>query len=224
MDSDRLPPHDHPSEQGAIGSQLDSPNDCIAQVFEKTGGDVTAFYDPRHQEIQTVLFELWSEQRPVDLLTIQTRLIARGNLDQTGGLIYLMELQGASVSAWHLPEYLRVLGEKWLLRRMLQCCGKFSQLAMESDAEAENTADAFEREVMALRKIHGSDSVKPIREIVHESINDIEAMFQRKGAISGLSTGLPDSGRPDGRPAPGGLHPHRRLPQRRQDLARYEHC
>ncbi len=189
---DRLPPHSLPDEQAAIGCQLQDPNECIPETFSRVAGDVTAFYDLRHQTIQTTLFEMHNEQTPVDIITLQGRLRDKQILEQVGGVTYLNDCQDAAPSAANLPTYLDVICHKHLLRRMIQTCTSTVANIYDSEQHPELLLENFERDVLAIRKIKGNGQMLPIREVVQQALTDIEIMWSRQGQISGLPTGLID--------------------------------
>src|ERR1035438_5544299 len=83
---DRLPPHALDMEQGVLGCQLLSPNECVGEVIEKLKGTgVEVHYDLRHQTIQAELFEMYDHRIPVDVITLQQRLKDKQLLEQVGG-------------------------------------------------------------------------------------------------------------------------------------------
>lgn len=191
MNLDRLLPHDINMEIGVLGCQLLEPRTCISEVQNRLCGDVTAFYDLRHQEIQKVLFEMADALKPVDLITVHHALKEKDLLEQVGGITYLAELEKLVPSAANLSFYLEKLCEKHLLRRAIQTCSGFVGRIYENSGNTQDLMDELEREVLALRRTQAGD-IKPASTLVHEALADIEAMFQNQGKISGISTGLPD--------------------------------
>jgi replicative DNA helicase len=188
---DRLPPHNLEMEQGVLGCQLLDPNQCIGECIEKLK-EIVAYYDLRHQVIQQALFDMFNARTPVDLTTVQQWLKDKKMLDQIGGIAYLSALQDAVPSAANLSYYLDIVCEKYFLRRVIQLCSGVVGRIYDFEGDVEKLIEELEREVMSLRKPHGDSGLKTIKEIVHESLVDIERMFNNKGAISGLSTGIPD--------------------------------
>ncbi|MGH7988646.1 MAG: DnaB-like helicase N-terminal domain-containing protein, partial [Limisphaerales bacterium] len=86
---DRLPPHALDMEQGVLGCQLLSPNECVGEVVEKLRGDgVEVHYDLRHQTIQAELIEMFDNRIPIDVITLQQRLKDKQLLEQIGGIAY----------------------------------------------------------------------------------------------------------------------------------------
>jgi replicative DNA helicase len=93
---DRLPPHDEGAEQGVLGCCLLSSQNipkCLEKFAVDGGRTREVFYDLRHQCIFEALCELYLEGKGVDTITLQGRLRDKGELDQVGGVVYLMGLE-----------------------------------------------------------------------------------------------------------------------------------
>lgn len=189
---DRLPPHATLDEQATIGCQMIDPHQCIPDVFNRFSGDVTVLYDLRHQTIQTTLFEMWTAQKPIDIVTLQGQLRDRQLLEQVGGISYLNDCQDMPPSTANLPTYLDAICKKHMLRRLIVTCTKAVADVYDSEEKVDEILERFERDALAIRKLKGHGDIKHIREIVTEALADIETMWERKGQISGLSTGLSD--------------------------------
>ena len=159
-------------------------------VSERLGSDAAFHYDHRHQEIQRSIFGLFGDGKPVEIITVQQALKERGMLENIGGIAYLSALLDSFTTVHNLPYYIEQIEEKVSLRRLVQLCESFSAKAMSGTASAD-LIERFESAAMSLRKVQTSDS-KPVKQLVHEALNDIERAFLQQGAISGLSTGLAD--------------------------------
>jgi replicative DNA helicase len=189
---DRLPPHSTEAERGVLGCCLIDPNNRVGECITKLKEDgKLAFYDLRHQEIYETLTKMFFERGAMDLITVQQDLKDRQMLEQVGGIAYLCELQDSVPSAANLSYYLDIVQEKYLLRRAISVCTDFVGKAYDADDSPEQVIDRLEQQVMKLR-LTKSSGTTPIRDLVHEAIGDIEKMFQNKGQITGLTTGLDD--------------------------------
>lgn len=191
MDIDRLPPHSLYDEVATLGCQLIDPSLCIPEVFTATKGSSAVFYDLRHQTIQDSIFKMSATGIPVDVITLVTHLKDCRQLEQVGGIAYIASLESDALAS-NLSAYLDTLLKKHLLRQMIHICTEAVGRVYDYEGDADELCEQFEREVMALRTTRGESNVKPIREIVKDALTDIESMFERKGKISGLSTGLSD--------------------------------
>ncbi|HSY09495.1 MAG TPA: replicative DNA helicase [Candidatus Dormibacteraeota bacterium] len=190
---DRLPPHALDMEQGVLGCQLLSPNECVGEVIEKLKGvGIEAHYDLRHQTIQAELFEMYDNRIPIDVITLQQRLKDKQLLEQIGGIAYLAQLQDSVPSAANLSYYLEIVREKFLLRKMIQTCTEVVGRVYDYEGEVDALMDEVERDVLRISESRAQGSVATTKELVGKAIGTIENYFSRKGVLNGLGTGFPD--------------------------------
>jgi energy-coupling factor transporter ATP-binding protein EcfA2 len=116
---DRLPPHDEAAEQAIIGCVMSAPLECFAVVQTRFAGE-KVFYNLTHETIWHTIQFLMLRDGVLDLITVQAELKSRGLLDQVGGIAYLSQCQDGVPSAANLPEYLEIVWEKFLARRLVQ--------------------------------------------------------------------------------------------------------
>lgn len=191
--TDRLPPHDPESEQGALGCCLIGGNDIISQaivMFGEPGPKV--FYDLRHQTIFETIAMMFGKKEAVDIITLQARLKRRLLLDEIGGITYLSALADIVPSAANFTYYAATLRERYLLRESISLCSEHVTKAYETEDEPEKALDELESEIRKLRRSQGTTELKPIRISVHDAINQIENAHEHRGVLRGLSTGFPD--------------------------------
>ena len=190
---DRLPPHALDMEQGVLGCQLLSPNDCVGEVVEKLKGiGVEAHYDLRHQTIQAELFEMYDTRVPIDVITLQQRLKDKHLLEQVGGIPYLSQLQDAVPSAANLSYYLDIVREKFLLRKMIQTCTGVVGRVYDYEGDVDALLDEVERDVLRISESRVQGGALTTKDLVNKAIGTIENFFSRKGTLTGLGTGYAD--------------------------------
>ena len=190
---DRLPPHDLQMEMGVIGCCMLDPNQCIGECVEKLKDDgKSAFYDLRHQTIYETLSTMFNERMPIDLITLQQNLKDRQLLDQVGGIAYLSQLQDAVPSAANLSYYLEKTKEKYLMRKLIQTCTGVVGRIYDFDGDVEELLDEVEKEILQVNESREQTEVKDVKKLVNEALVTIEHFFNRKGELSGLSTGFAD--------------------------------
>lgn len=190
---DRLPPHDLAMEQGVLGCQLISPNECVGEVIEKLKGvGVEVHYDLRHQTIQTELFEMYDARTPIDIVTLQQRLKDKQLLEQVGGIAYLGQLQDSVPSAANLSYYLEIVKEKFLLRRMIATCTEVVGRVYDYQGDVEALLDEVEKEILRINESRAQSGTATVKELVGKAILTVENYFDRKGTLNGLGTGFVD--------------------------------
>ena len=190
---DRLPPHSIEAEQGVLGCCLVDPNQCIGECIEKLKDDgKSAFYDLRHQTIYETLSEMFNARAPIDLITVQQHLKDRQLLEQVGGIAYLSQLQDAVPSAAHLSYYLGILREKYVLRKLIQTCSGVVGRIYDYEGDVEQLLDEVEKDILHVNESREQNELKDVKKLVNEAIETIEHFFNRKGELSGVSTGFTD--------------------------------
>ena len=119
---DRLPPHSVEAEQGVLGCLMLSPSDNIGTCIEKFKGGGEVFYDLRHRSLYELLVEMYDAKDAIDLITVPQRLKDKNQLEGVGGVAYITSLLDAVPSAVHLPYYVDIVREKFVLRKMIRTC------------------------------------------------------------------------------------------------------
>lgn len=193
LNTDRLPPHAPEAEQGVLGCILMSPLDCLAQVitmFGDAGADV--FYDQRHQIIYTALEQMFANQKPIDVITVMSRLNDFGQLEEIGGIPYLNALQDSVPSAANVTYYAAIVYEKYQLRRGIQVATNFVSRVYEFEGEVDELFDDFERDALSIRRENKKTDSSGMRELVQASIVQIENWITRSGQLIGIPTGFAD--------------------------------
>jgi replicative DNA helicase len=198
---DRLPPHDEPAEQGVIGCCLLSPVESLGICVEKFRRGGSMFYDLRHARLYELLVQMYDDQDPIDLITVQRKLKDSNQLDSVGGVTYLAALQDAVPSSANLTYYMNIIREKYLLREMITACSSAIARVYEHEGDVEQLLDDVESAVLAVSDERVLDNQTDIKEIVKRVINKIEENHARQGQLAGIGTGFVDLDR-----LTGGLH------------------
>jgi len=167
--TDRLPPHSEEMERGVLGCELLSPTNCVEEVLVRFKENAApAFYDLRHQIIQSELVEMFGAKIPIDVMTLQQRLKEKGLLAQVGGIAYLSQLQDAAPSAANLTYYLDVVAEKYSLRKWLALCAEVVGDIYEFEGPVETLTDRVSRELFKLCERDEQAAEKSMRDVVVE--------------------------------------------------------
>lgn len=183
----RIPPHNLEAEQAVLGALLIAP-ESLATVAEILRPE--DFYGEGHRAIYLTLREMAEAGRPIDLLTVTEELQGKGLLEQVGGATYLATLAGAVPTAVHVEYYAGIVAEKGLLRSIIEACTRIASQGYEEGAESESLLDEAERMLLSLGERRQSRSYRSIRELLVETLEKIEQLYQRKGSVTGLPTGF----------------------------------
>lgn len=187
---DRLPPHSVEAEQGVLGCVL-LDGQCLNQCVEQLRAGSLAFYDLRHQLIYGTLLDMQMAGQAVDLVTLQQRLKGRGELENVGGLVYLAGLPDKVPSAAHLEDYLKIVREKFQVRKLVAFCTEVAARAQEFDGDVGKLLGEVELDMAALASRHVVATEVTMRELVHRASRKLEEMHYTRGQmqLEGLPTG-----------------------------------
>ena len=187
-DIHRTLPHSLEAEQGVLGSMLISPTDVIGDCVERI--NAAYFYQPAHATIYELLVEAWTAQRPADVITLTQILRDRNLLEAVGGPSFITHLFTFTPTAANASYYLEIVREKYVLRQIISSCTECAARAYDEQGEVNTLLDEVEQKVLAINENRFKNSVPGMKEQVMEAIESIEKLYERRGAITGLSTGF----------------------------------
>jgi len=200
QDIHRTPPHSVEAEQGVLGSMIISPRDTIAECVEKINEEY--FYVPAHQTIYTVLVELWNAGQAIDLITFTQVLRDRNLLESVGGAAFVTSLFTFVPTAANVQYYIDIVRDKYILRSIIAAATESVRRAYEEQDEVGNLLDEVEQKIFAVGEDRFKGQMLSMKDQVMEAIESIEKLYERKGGITGISTGFVEFDR-----MTSGMHP-----------------
>ncbi|TQO20020.1 primary replicative DNA helicase [Rhodoglobus vestalii] len=184
---DRVPPHDLLAEQSAIGGMLLS-KDAVADVIEAVrGGD---FYVPKHETIFNAVLTLYSHGEPTDVIAVTDELTKTGELSRAGGVEYLHTLTGLVPTAANAGFYANIVGEKAVLRRLVEAGTRIVQMGYASEGEVVDLVNSAQAEIYSVTGGVETEDYVPLTTAVESAIDEIEAARGRDGQMIGVPTGF----------------------------------
>ena len=186
---ERLPPQNLDAEQSVLGAML-LEEEAIVHAAELL--DEGVFYKEAHRKIFAALVALYKASVPVDLVTVTEALKTRDLLDEVGGPSYLATLTSVVPTAANAEYYCRIVKQKAILRELIRATTHIASDCYEGAIEPDLLLDRAESLIfeIAAKKLR-RDAVA-MKDIVKRSIELIDALYQRKGMITGLPTGFAD--------------------------------
>ena len=184
---DRTPPNDVAAEQSVIGAMLLS-KDAIADVVEVVReGD---FYRPAHQTIYSAILDLYGKGEPADAVTVAAELSKNGDIARIGGATYLHTLVSMVPTAANGGYYGRIVREQAILRRLVEAGTRIVQMGYTGTGDVDDMVDRAQAEVYDVTDRRTSEDYLPLRDIMGEALNEIEAISNRGGEMIGVPTGF----------------------------------
>ena len=140
--------------------------------------------------------ELAEKQIPFDVITLSDALKTIGELDNVGGLSYLIMLAKDTPSAANIVAYANIVRDRSVLRQLIHIGTQISDSAFNT--EGRDTAELLEnaeRQVFQIaeqRQRGQGGGFIPIKSLLARAVDKIETLFEQEGAITGAGTGFTD--------------------------------
>jgi replicative DNA helicase len=186
----QLPPQSLTAEQSVLGAVFRDES-AMSRVLE-TRLDPDDFYRQNHGLIFQAMRDLYDRSEPIDLVTTSETLRQMSCLDKIGGPAFLSELSDAVATAANVAHYARIIREKSILRRLITTSAQITEQCYGAGTEVGNVLDEAESAIFAIRAGSDLKSVQPVKELLKETIGNIEALMTRSGGITGIPTGFKD--------------------------------
>jgi replicative DNA helicase len=188
-DFGRQPPQDLAAEQSVLGGMLLS-KDAIADVLERLRpGD---FYRPVHQNVYDAILDLYGRGEPADAVTVAAELDRRGLLRRVGGAPYLHTLISTVPTAANAGYYAGIVGEKALLRRLVEAGTRVVQYgyAGAEGADVAEVVDRAQAEIYDVTDRRLSEDFVPLEDLLQPTMDEIDAIASAGGLARGVPTGF----------------------------------
>jgi replicative DNA helicase len=185
--SSRIPPQSLEAERAILGAIL-LENESLPRAIEILTSD--DFYKEGHRRIFSTMVALFERTEPVDLLTLSEELRRRGELDEVGGPAALAALVEEAATAAHLLSYAGIVREKALLRELIRVSTEIIGQSYEAREDVETLLDQAERMIFQISERRLEGTAVPVRSILKETFEYIEALYERKEHVTGLATGF----------------------------------
>ncbi|SFO16193.1 replicative DNA helicase, partial [Pseudonocardia ammonioxydans] len=188
---DRQPPQDLTAEQSVLGGMLLS-KDAIADVVEVLRPE--DFYRPAHQTVYETILDLYGRGEPADAVTVSAELQRRGELVRLGGAPYLHTLIATVPTAANAAYYAEIVGEKAILRRLVEAGTRIVQLGYHGNegGEVDEVVDRAQAAVYEVTERTTTEDYTVLEELLQPTMDEIDAIASNGGMAAGVPTGFAD--------------------------------
>ncbi len=185
----RIPPQNVEAEQSVLGAIL-LDKEVLTNVTEIIKSQ--DFYRDDHKEIFEAIIDLYEKAEPIDLITVAERLKIRGTLDSVGGLEYLTNLANVVPTTANAKHYAKIVEEKAILRNLIKVSSSIVNMGYEASEEVSYVLDKAEKGIFDLLQNRNTQGFVPIKEVLVDTFNRLEELYNSKGHITGIPTGFAD--------------------------------
>jgi replicative DNA helicase len=185
----RVAPHNLEAEQSTLGGMLLS-QEAVAEVIEEVAG--VDFYAGKHELIYNAILNLFGRGEPTDVIAVTDELNKQGNLLRAGGSDYLHSLASYVPTAANAGYYAKIVGDKAILRRLIDAGTRIAQSGYDSQGEVEDLVNQAQAEVYKVSSQSSKEDYVGLSDSLEAAIHDIELAQNRGGEMTGTPTGFTD--------------------------------
>jgi replicative DNA helicase len=181
-----LPPQNQDMEVAVLGAIMSSGKyiDKIMSDFNRT-----LFFNEQNALICDAIIDLQKESKPIDAITIISKLRQNNTIDRVGGMIYVMDIISKVSSAANLEYYIRILQQEALKRKIITVCSESIQKTFDNGTDVFDVYQNLQKELDTSIKEVVKFEVTKIG-AVHEKILVDATRFAEEGIKSGVTSGL----------------------------------
>jgi len=187
MGMGKMPPQDVELEEVVLGAML-LEKDAFATVSEILKSE--CFYRDAHQYIFEAITNLFTTERPIDMLTVTEELRRLGKLEEAGGAFYIAQLTNRVASAAHVEYHSRIIYQKYLQREIIRLSGTFVTQAYDETVDVEDLLEEAEAQLFSLSQGTMKKDAEQINPILTEAIEKIKIAQKRADDLSGIPSGF----------------------------------
>lgn len=182
-------PQNIEAEMAVLGSML-LEEEAVAFACEKLTADF--FYKDAHKKIFSSVISLYNKNKAIDLVTVSDELRAKNEIDLVGGPSYITELVNFVPSAANVGYYTQIVKEKAILRSLISASNQIITEAYDKESNVLELLDRAESVIFEIGTQKKETSFVPIKEIIKDSIETIDKLYQKKAHVTGVPTGFVD--------------------------------
>jgi len=161
-------------------------NSFHSEAAEKLEAD--DFSLDSHKRIFLRMSDLMNEQRAVDIVTLSHELSRYKEVESVGGVAYLASLTEGLPMRPVIEDYVRIVKDKSLLRRLMLICSAAIARAADQSETALEVIGAAETALLEVSEKGVSGGLVALDKIVADSFGSIDNLYNNSRAVTGLET------------------------------------
>lgn len=193
-------PHNIDAEESVLGAMFLTKK-ALQKALEVLDG--SEFYLDKHSKIFECIKAIDARGSVVDLTTVADELNNRNWLKNVGDIEYLTEIIESVPSASNIDEYIKIVEDKAILRRLIDEATAIITNSYNTTNNISEVIEEAEKKIFDVSKSLRSTEFKSIQDVLYKTQADLEKLAANKGDITGIPTGFYELDK-----ITSGFHPH----------------
>ena len=198
--NEKVLPHNIDAEKSVLGSMFLSKY-ALQKGIEALTKDL--FYLEANGIIFETIKNLREKLISIDMTTVTEELENQKQLKKIGGIEYLTEIINFVPTAANIDEYIRIVEEKAILRRLIEEATQIVSSGYNQGEDINDVLDNAEKKILNVVKTKKGTEFRSIQDVLIKTQSDLETLSKQKNEITGIPTGFYDLDK-----VTSGLHPN----------------
>jgi len=175
------------AERYVLGAILLDPS-----TFLNVGSSIQAadFSLQAHQLIFTRMTQLFERAEKIDRVTVANELMRFNELENVGGISYLVSLDDGLPQLYNLESYVKIIKDKAVLRHIIYTSQSLIDRCVNGSDDPHDILASAEEQLMSLGEAQVKDSLLTPREVIEGFEGGLNAFLDPTKRIRGTSTGF----------------------------------
>lgn len=187
--NEKTMPHNIDAEKSVLGSMFLSKY-ALQKSLESLSKEL--FYLDAHSKLFEAIKNLAEKSISIDMTTVTEELENKKQLKQIGGIEYLTEIIDFVPTAANVDEYIRIVEEKAILRRLIEASTQIATSGYNQEEDITEVLDNAEKTILNVVKTKKGTEFRNIQEVLLKTQSDIETLSKQTSEITGIPTGFYD--------------------------------
>ena len=198
--NEKVLPHNIDAEKSVLGSMFLSKY-ALQKGIEALTKEL--FYLEANGIIFETIKNLREKLISIDMTTVTEELENQKQLKKIGGIEYLTEIINFVPTAANIDEYIRIVEEKAILRRLIEEATQIVSSGYDQGEDINDVLDNAEKKILNVVKTKKGTEFRSIQDVLLKTQSDLETLSKQKNEITGIPTGFYDLDK-----VTSGLHPN----------------
>jgi len=181
-------PHNFLAEKAVLNCLILN-SELIEMTFHNLSID--AFYFKNHQEIYKILIFMYKNNKPIDIITLNTFVQDKGLLKKIGGIKVLIELISQVPNLTYFEEYIHLIKEKFIRRLIIKLGYEIITSGYLTNVPVETIIVNFENKLLDLTSEIKTKKLLSSAELLNNIFFELKKKCLNP-ALNGLASGFYD--------------------------------
>lgn len=176
----KVPPNSIEAEQSVLWSILID-KDCFLTIWDLLKKD--DFYSESNATIFWVMFDLYKQNKPIDLITVKEKLDDKKFLDKVWGISYLTELTDIVPTTANVFEYAQIVKNKAVLRNLVKAWNEIIGYWYDEDKPINELLESTEKSVFKVTQVFIQNKLVHINDILEQRFEEFAEIHENPELI-----------------------------------------